>query len=102
VFNEDAVKDSVLSAMLKAMGASADAQKDVLSTNIAPVTDKPAYHYGARSEQIHQNVRRISVATSTLRNIFISPPRQTSSWRRKGWMGGSFAEAQQQAYHDGG
>ncbi|KAF2229648.1 hypothetical protein EV356DRAFT_455391 [Viridothelium virens] len=60
-FNEDAVKDTVLPAMLQAIGASAGAQKNILFTNIDPITDnitqaKPDYYYGAQPEQINPRV----------------------------------------------
>lgn len=60
--NEDAVKDSVLPAMLRAMGASDGAQKNVLFTNMDPLVPgisqaKPDYYYGEPPELIHQQVR---------------------------------------------
>jgi hypothetical protein len=60
--NEDAVKDTVLPAMLRAMGASDGAQKNVLFTNMDPLVPgisqaKPDYYYGAPPELIHQQVR---------------------------------------------
>lgn len=60
--NEDAVKDTVLPAMLRAMGASDGAQKNVLFTNMDPLVPgisqaKPDYYYGAQPELIHQQVR---------------------------------------------
>ncbi|KAI9685788.1 MAG: hypothetical protein M1820_010751 [Bogoriella megaspora] len=60
--NEDAVKDTVLPAMLRTMGASDGSQKNVLFNNLDPLVPgisqtKPDYYYGAQPEQIHQQVR---------------------------------------------
>jgi hypothetical protein len=56
---EDAVKELVLPAMLKAIAASRGAQKKVLFTNIPPATDniaqaKPDYYYGAQPESSYR------------------------------------------------
>lgn len=61
-FNEDAVKNTVLPSMLKAMGASNGAQKNILFSNIDPLVPgisqaKPDYYYGAKPELIDQQVR---------------------------------------------
>jgi hypothetical protein len=63
--NEDAVKDSVIPAMLSAIGSTKGTQKNTRFTNHAPLTGKknelkdarPDYYYGAQPEQLHQDVR---------------------------------------------
>ena len=61
---ENEVKDSVIPAMLRAMGTSlpSGAKKNILFTNIDPMAAgisqaKPDYYDGAQPEQIHPEVR---------------------------------------------
>jgi hypothetical protein len=54
-FNEDVVKDTVLPTMLRVIGASSSAQKNILFSNIDPITGgiaqaKPDYYYGVQPE----------------------------------------------------
>ncbi len=60
--NEDAVKNTVLPAMLRAMSAADSAQKNVWFNNMDPLVPgisqaKPDYYHGAQPETIHQQVR---------------------------------------------
>jgi hypothetical protein len=106
-FNEDAVKDSVLPAMLRAMDASNGAQKNILFINTAPMVEgisqaKPDYYYGTQPELIHSDVRN-----SEQLSRYIIPSNHTNlpavpnvSLEAKG-PDGSFAEALRQASHNG-
>ncbi|KAH0563109.1 hypothetical protein GP486_002327 [Trichoglossum hirsutum] len=106
-FNEDAVKDSVLPAILRATAASDEAQKNIWFTNIDPIVagiaqPKPDYYYGARPEQIHPDVRN-----NEQLNKHIIPSSYTHlpavpnfSLEAKG-PDGSLAEALRQACHNG-
>ncbi|KAF2457425.1 hypothetical protein BDY21DRAFT_343813 [Lineolata rhizophorae] len=109
-FNEDEIKDSVLPAMLNAMGASSGARKNVLFTSIEPITDgitqaKPHYYYGARPEQIHKKIRDPDVPDNLISHIIPSnndhlPAAPNFFMKAKG-PAGSAAEARRQACHDG-
>jgi hypothetical protein len=63
--SEDAVKDSVLPAILRTIDGTNSAQKNKRFTNLAPLTEKgnelkdaqPDYYCGAQPEQLHQDVR---------------------------------------------
>jgi len=104
-FNEDAVKDSVLPAMLRAMGASSGAQKNILFTNIDPIVAgisqaKPDYYYGAQPEQIHPNVRTDLSKHITPSSHAHLPAVPNFSLEAKG-PDGSLAEALRQACHNG-
>ncbi|KAH0565141.1 hypothetical protein GP486_001474 [Trichoglossum hirsutum] len=106
-FNEDAVKDSVIPAMLRAMGTSNRTQRNVWFTNIDPIVAgisqaKPEYYYGAQPEQIHPDIRN-----NEQLNKHIIPSSHTHlpavpnfSLEAKG-PDGSSAEAIRQACHDG-
>jgi len=103
--DEDAVKESVLPAMLKAMGASKGAQKNIWLGNLDPMARdisqaQPDYYYGAQPEQLDPEVReelskRIVPSSST--NLPIVP---NFFLEAKG-PNGSLAVAQRQACHDG-
>jgi hypothetical protein len=61
-FNEDAIKEIVLPAMLEAINAPMGAEKNILFTNIDSITGdipyaKPDYYYGSRPKQIHPYLR---------------------------------------------
>jgi hypothetical protein len=61
-FNEEAIKDTVLPAMLRAIRASDGAQKSILFTNLEPITPgitqaKLDYYYGAKTKQIYLDIR---------------------------------------------
>lgn len=104
-FNEDAVKDSVLSVMLKAMGASQSAQKNILFINTEPITAgiaqaKPDYYYGAQPEQIHSDVRNelsTHIISSNHTHLSVVP---NFFLKAKG-LNGSAAVARRQACHNG-
>lgn len=104
-YNEDAVKDSVLPAMLRAMGASQGAQKNILFTNTEPIAAgiaqaKPDYYYGAQPEQIHPDVRdELSTHIIPSKHDHL-PAVPNFSLEAKG-PDGSFAVAQRQACHNG-
>lgn len=103
--NEDAVKDSVLPAMLRAMKASDSAQKNILFTNVDPISDgitqaKPDYYSGAPTETILPEVRK------KLDNIIVPsghthlPAAPNLFMEAKGPRGDQ-TEALLQACHDG-
>jgi hypothetical protein len=106
-FDEDAVKDSVLPVMLRAMATSDEAQKNIWFTNIDPIVPsisqaKPDYYYGTRPEQIHSDIRN-----NEQLNKHIIPSNHTHlpavpnfSLEAKG-PDGSLAEALRQACHNG-
>lgn len=104
-FNEDSVKDTVLPAMLRAMGASSGAQKNILFTNLEPMAEglalaKPDYYYGAQPELIHGSVR-----DDLSKHIFPSahahlPAAPNFTLEAKG-PSGSLAEALRQSCHNG-
>ena len=104
-FNEDAVKDSVLPRMLKAMGASDGAQKNILFTNIDSMTDhialaKPDYYYGAQPEQIHHEVRD-QLSKDIVPSKHSHLPVVPNFFLEAKGPDGSLAEAHRQALHDG-
>ncbi|KAI4162736.1 MAG: hypothetical protein LQ342_003623 [Letrouitia transgressa] len=104
-FNEDAVKDSVLPAMLETMSASGDAQKNIWFTNIDPITDdiahvKPDYYYGAQPEQIHQNVRD-QLSKHIVPSNHTHLPAVPNLFLEVKGPSGNLAEAERQALHDG-
>ncbi|KAL9619833.1 MAG: hypothetical protein Q9160_005573 [Pyrenula sp. 1 TL-2023] len=104
-FNEDDVKASVLPAMLKAMGASEGAQKNVLFTNIDPITDnitqaKPDYYYGAQPEQLSHNVR-IQLSKQLIPSNHSHLPAVPNYFLEAKGPDGSLAVAQRQTLHNG-
>ena len=104
-FNEDAVKDSELPAMLEAMGASDGAFKNILFTNIDPITDniayaKPDYYYGAQPEQIHQDVRD-QLSKNIVPSKHSHLPTVPNFFLEAKGPDGSLPEARRQALHDG-
>jgi hypothetical protein len=106
-FNEDAVKDSVLPAMLRAIGASRGAQKNILFTNTEPIVAgisqaKPDYYYGAPPELIDPDIRQDErlkkhIIPSSHAHL---PAVPNFSLEAKG-PDGSLAEALRQACHNG-
>ncbi|WEW59006.1 hypothetical protein PRK78_004474 [Emydomyces testavorans] len=104
-FNEDAIKDKVLPAMLEAMGASRCTEKNILFTNLEPITSeiaqaKPDYYYGARPEQIHPHVRNKLIKRIIPSNHTHLPAVPNFFLEAKG-PDGSAAVARRQACHDG-
>ena len=104
-FNEDDVKGSVFPAMLKAMGASDGAKKNILFTNIVPMAKgialaKPDYYYGAQPEQIHQDVRD-QLSKDIIPSKHTHLPAVPNFFLEAKGPDGSLAVAQRQALHDG-
>ena len=104
-FNEDAVEDSVLPAMLNAVGASSGAQKNVLFTSTQPITDgialaKPDYYYGAQPEQIHPHVRN-ELSKHIIPSNHTHLPVVPNFFLEAKGPDGSAAVARRQACHNG-
>ncbi|MCJ1394135.1 hypothetical protein MMC18_007013 [Xylographa bjoerkii] len=104
-FNEDAVKDTVLPAMLEAMDASRCASKNILLTNIDLITGdivhaKPDYYYGARPEQIHPHVCK-GLSKHIIPSNHIHLPAAPNFFLEAKGLDGSPAVAKRQACHDG-
>ena len=104
-FNEDAVNDTVLPAMLEAMGVSRRAENNILFTNIDPVTGditqaKPDYYYGARPEQIHPHVRN-ELSKHIIPSNHTHLPAVPNFFLEAKGPDGSAAVARRQACHDG-
>jgi hypothetical protein len=104
-FNEDAVKDSALPAMLRAMKASDGAQKNILFTNIEPIADgiaqaKPDYYYGAKTMHIHPDVRT-SLNKTIIPSSHTHLPAAPNFFIEAKGPDSSLAEGQRQACYDG-
>lgn len=101
--NEPDVKAEVLPALLDAIGASEGGSKEVLFTDIDPLTDsntqaKPDYYYGAQPEQLDPGVRgELSNHIAPQPSLPIAP---NLFLEAKGPTG-SGAVALRQACHDG-
>ncbi|KAI4154574.1 MAG: hypothetical protein LQ340_001583 [Diploschistes diacapsis] len=91
--------------MLEAMGAPRGAEKNILFTNIDPITGdiaqaKPDYYYGARLEQIHPHVRN-ELSKHIIPSNHTRLPAVPNFFLEAKGPDGSLAVAKRQACHDG-
>jgi len=91
--------------MLKAMGASQGAQKNILFTNTEPIMAgiaqaKPDYYYGAQPKQIHSDVRN-ELSTHIIPFNHTHLPTVLNFFLKAKGPDGSAAVARRQACHNG-